>query len=59
MENSTKFIKMRDQSTDPFLKLYFEILSRFHDYDYEKATAAMNEELRVIIDKCTEHMNAC
>lgn len=55
----TSFSKLRSETNDPFLKLYYEILSRFHVNDYDKALEAMNPELRIVIEACTKHMEAC
>lgn len=52
------FHALRNRSRSPFLRLYFEILSRFHERDLEKALAAMSADLREIMLACTGLINA-
>lgn len=47
------FSQLRDESTAPFLKPYYEILNRFHVDDYDKAIGAMSDDLRRIVEECT------
>ena len=48
------FAKLRNETPFPFRKLYYEILNRFHPYDYDLALSEMSEDLREIIESCTK-----
>lgn len=50
------FAQKKHKTDNPFHKLYYEILSRFHAWDYEKALDSMSADLRVIIENCTQEM---
>ncbi len=50
------FLQLRNEATAPFVKLYYEILSRFHLNDYDQAIGAMSADLRVIIEQCQKQM---
>ena len=50
----TTFKQKKDDADSPFLKLYYEILSRFHVHDYDTAISEMSFELRQTIEDCTK-----
>ena len=51
------FVQLRNEAKDPFMQLYYEILSRFHLNDYEQAIGAMTDELRAIVEGITAKKN--
>lgn len=46
------FEELKKNETDPFHKLYYEILGRFHVSDVALSIAEMSPELREIIERC-------
>ena len=54
---SKTFPQLRNEATDPFVKLYYEILGRFHLNDYDQAISAMSADLRVIVEQCKAHLS--
>ena len=47
---------MRNEAQEPFDKLYYEILSRFHYNDLDAAIDGMSPEIKQIMIDCTEIM---
>lgn len=52
------FAQKIHKADKPFHKLYYEILSRFHSWDYEKALESMSLDLRKIIEDCTQEIQS-
>ena len=52
MRKGKPFIQSRDEAESPFLRLYFEILNRFHEDDHNKALAGMSDDLRACMQAC-------
>jgi hypothetical protein len=51
------FCEYRNEATDPFVQLYYDILSRFHVNDYNKALEGMSDKMRQIIMACSNELN--
>lgn len=52
------FCEYRNEATDPFVQLYYDILSRFHVNDYNKALEGMSDKMRQIIMACNERLQS-
>ena len=53
MEDQAKtFASLRNEASNPLVKLYYEVLNRFHPHDYDAAINAMSDDLREIIEAC-------
>lgn len=52
------FAQKIHKTDKPLHKLYYEILSRFHTWDYEKALQNMSADLRKIIEDCTQEIHS-
>lgn len=53
MEDQAKtFASLRNEASNPLVKLYYEVLNRFHPHDYDAAINAMSGDLRSIIEAC-------
>lgn len=46
------FAQLRNEAADPLIRLYYEILNRFHAHDYDIALSSMSDDLRKIIEDC-------
>jgi hypothetical protein len=53
-----QFCEYRNQEQDPFVKLFYDILSRYHTHDYDIAIAGMSDGLRAIIEACNERLQS-
>ncbi len=53
-----QFCEYRNQSKDPFVQLFYEVLNRFHKDDYDIAIAEMSPTLRDIIVACNERLQS-
>lgn len=51
-----QFCEYRNETKDPFVKLFYDILSRYHKDDYDIAIAGMSPTLRDIIVACNERL---
>jgi len=51
-DQAKKFASLRDEASAPLVKLYYEVLNRFHPHDYDAAINAMSGDLRSIIEAC-------
>jgi len=47
-------IQKRNRTPDPFRKLFYEILNRFHESDTDKAIELASEPLSSILSACRE-----
>lgn len=50
------FVTKRKQAKNPLVKLYYEILSRFHVDNIEIALQEMSEETRIIMHAIEEEL---
>ena len=48
------FAQKRNETNDPWLKLYYEVLSRYHTHNYDLAIEQMSDPMRVIVEACTK-----
>ena len=46
------FEQLKGETQNNFHKLYYEILSRFHQHDYNLAYSQMSDDLKIIIKNC-------
>jgi len=51
------FEELRNEADEPLIKLYYEILSRFHTHDYKESIDSMSENTRQIIEDCTLYIS--
>lgn len=56
MEQKT-FIQLRNETPNQFHKLFYEVVSRFHDYDYEFTLTQMSDDLKNIIEQCKKEID--
>lgn len=52
------FVSYRNEAPDPFVQLYYDILSRFHVNDYNKALEGMSDKMRQIIIACSNEVHS-
>ncbi len=52
-----QFYELRNEATDPFDKLYYEIMLRFHSYDTFIALGSMSQDLKDIMIECTKKID--
>ena len=51
------FTRKRDEAVNPFHKLYYEVLDRFHPEETDKAFEVMSETLRTIMTACKKEID--
>lgn len=55
-DKNKHFCEYRNEATDPFVQLFYDILSRYHTHDYDIAISGMSDGLRDIIMACNEKL---
>ena len=53
----SSFYKLMRETKDPFRKLFYEILSRYHHDDFDLAVSQMSVELKQIIIDCKKEID--
>jgi len=53
----SSFYKLMRETKDPFHKLFYEILSRYHRDDFYLAVSGMSAELEQIIMDCKKEID--
>ena len=53
----SSFKELMGETKDPFKKLFYEILSRYHHDDFYLAVSEMSAELKQIIINCKKEID--